>query len=150
MPQKVLAHVPKSCGTFHESIGHPCHATKIVVAHAPFFVACDMCHNFSGACATTFQLVQVTPFCGTCPMICGICPTFSGILVTTPPLVFRPSATVQAIFVKFGKSSELQIKSSLYLLYYTEACNELRGPSPRLSAWATQLRRIVAMVASCW
>ena len=42
------------------------------------------------------------------------------------------------------------VKSSLYSLYYAEACNELRGPSPRLSAWATQLRRIVATVASCW
>ena len=27
---------------------------------------------------------------------------------------------------------------------------ELRGPSPRLSAWATQLRRNVAAVASRW
>ena len=42
------------------------------------------------------------------------------------------------------------VKSSLYSLYYAEACNELRGPSPRLSAWATQLRRIVATVASRW
>ena len=43
-----------------------------------------------------------------------------------------------------------QIKSSLYSPYYAEACNELRGPSPRLSAWATQLRRNVATVASRW
>ena len=43
-----------------------------------------------------------------------------------------------------------QIKSSLYSPYYGEACNELRGPSPRLSAWATQLRRNVATMASCW
>ena len=43
-----------------------------------------------------------------------------------------------------------QIKSSLYSPYYVEACNELRGPSPRLSAWATQLRRNVAAVASRW
>ena len=28
--------------------------------------------------------------------------------------------------------------------------NELRGPSPRLGAWATQLRRNVATVASRW
>ena len=44
------------------------------------------------------------------------------------------------------------IKSSLYryLPHCAEVCNELRGPSPRLSAWATQLRRNVAMVASCW
>ena len=31
-----------------------------------------------------------------------------------------------------------QVKSSLYSPYYAEACNELRGPSPRLSAWSTQ------------
>ena len=43
-----------------------------------------------------------------------------------------------------------QIKSSLYSSYYAEACNKLRGPSPRLSAWATQLRRNVATVASRW
>ena len=43
-----------------------------------------------------------------------------------------------------------QIKSSLYSPYYAEASNELRGPSPRLSAWATQLRRNVATVASRW
>ena len=44
----------------------------------------------------------------------------------------------------------LKIKSSLYSPYCAEACNELRGPSPRLSAWATQLRRNVATVASRW
>ena len=43
-----------------------------------------------------------------------------------------------------------KIKSSLYSPYYAEACNELRGPFPRLSAWATQLRRNVATVASRW
>ena len=51
----------------------------------------------------------------------------------------------------FVSSHKLQkIKSSLYSPHYAEACNELRGPSPRLSAWATQLRRNVATVASCW
>ena len=43
-----------------------------------------------------------------------------------------------------------QIKSSLHSPYYAETCNELRGPSPRLSAWATQLQRNVATVASRW
>ena len=43
-----------------------------------------------------------------------------------------------------------KIKSSLYSPYYAEACNELRGPSPRLSAWATQLPRNVVTVASRW
>ena len=45
---------------------------------------------------------------------------------------------------------KIKIKSSLYSPYYAEACNELRGPSPRLSAWATQLQRNVATVASRW
>ena len=45
---------------------------------------------------------------------------------------------------------QIKIKSSLYLRYYAEACNELRGPSPWLSAWATQLQRNVAAVASRW
>ena len=45
---------------------------------------------------------------------------------------------------------ERQIKSSLYSPYYAEACNELQGPSPQLSPWATQLRRNVATVASRW
>ena len=34
-----------------------------------------------------------------------------------------------------------KIKFSLYSRYYTDACNEWRSPSPRLSAWATQLRK---------
>ena len=46
--------------------------------------------------------------------------------------------------------NQIKIKSSLYSPYYAEACNELRGPFPRLSAWATQLRRNVATVASRW
>ena len=50
----------------------------------------------------------------------------------------------------YTKSKFKKIKSSLYSSYYAEACNELRGPSPRLSAWATQLRRNVATVASRW
>ena len=42
-----------------------------------------------------------------------------------------------------------KIKPSLHSRYDTEACNEWRGPSPRLSAWATQLRNLAAM-GSCW
>ena len=40
------------------------------------------------------------------------------------------------------------VKFLLYSRYYAEACNEWRGPSPRLSAWATQLRRNIAAVAT--
>ena len=43
-----------------------------------------------------------------------------------------------------------QIKSLLYSPYYAEACNKWRSPFPRLSAWATQLRRNVAPVSSRW
>ena len=53
-------------------------------------------------------------------------------------------------YSKFCLSKKSKIKSSLYSPYYAEACNELRGPSPRLSAWATQLRRNAAAVASRW
>ena len=55
-----------------------------------------------------------------------------------------------ALLTKEESLNQNQIKSSLYSSYYAEACNELRGPSPRLSAWATQLRRNVATVASRW
>ena len=41
-----------------------------------------------------------------------------------------------------------KIKSSIYSRYYNEACNEWRSPSPPFSAWATQLRRNIAAVAS--
>ena len=41
-------------------------------------------------------------------------------------------------------------KSSLYSRYCVEACNKWGGLSPRLSAWATQLRRNVAAVACRW
>ena len=43
-----------------------------------------------------------------------------------------------------------KIKSPLRSRYYTEACNEWRDPSPRLSVWTTQLRRNIAAVASRW
>ena len=43
---------------------------------------------------------------------------------------------------------QIKIKSSLYWQCYAEAYNECRGPSPRLNAGATQLRRNVAAVAS--
>ena len=54
------------------------------------------------------------------------------------------------IYGKIVMQNQIKIKSSLYSSYCAEACNELRGPSPRLSAWATQLRRNVATVASRW
>ena len=39
------------------------------------------------------------------------------------------------------KNAFSNIKSLLYSRYYTEACNEWRDPSPRLSAWTTRLQK---------
>ena len=50
----------------------------------------------------------------------------------------------------YSDNAVQEIKSSLYSPHYAQACNEWRGPSPRLSAWATQLRTNVATVASRW
>ena len=75
--------------------------------------------------------------------------------------------TVQTVFTRIIPSCNVQLETfneqianlicntinqikSLYSRYYAEACKELRAPSPRLRAWATQLRRNVAMVASRW
>ena len=63
-------------------------------------------------------------------------------------LFFAVSFATQ--FTPIGRLHNLHIKSSLYSPHYAEACNELRGPSPRLSAWATQLRRNIATVVSRW
>ena len=52
--------------------------------------------------------------------------------------------------LQFSKIDIIKIKSLLYSRYYAEACKEWRGPSSRLSAWATQLRRNVAAVMSRW
>ena len=41
-----------------------------------------------------------------------------------------------------------KMKSLLYVRYYAEVCNEWRSPSMRLCAWATQLRRNFAVVAT--
>ena len=49
-----------------------------------------------------------------------------------------------ALCLQYWKS---KIKSSMYSQHYVEECNEWRGPSPRLSARATQLQRNVATVA---
>ena len=47
-------------------------------------------------------------------------------------------------------SSKIKIKPSLYSRCYTKTYNQRRGLSPRLSVWATQLRRNVAAVANRW
>ena len=52
--------------------------------------------------------------------------------------------------LRLGSDATIFFFFFLYSPYYAEACNELRGPFPQLSAWATQLRRNVATVASRW
>ena len=50
-----------------------------------------------------------------------------------------PATRLPQVFTWIKK---IKIKSSLYSQYYAESCDEWRGPSPRLSAWATQKHRI--------
>ena len=57
------------------------------------------------------------------------------------------------IFSVLGAQANIkknQIVIMQYSRYCAEACNEWRGPSPRLSVRAIQLRRNVATVASRW
>ena len=73
--------------------------------------------------------------------------------ITTNYCLFNECQNWFCPFNNFGRmlrKLQIKIKSSLYSPYYAEACNEWRGPSPRLSAWATQLRRNVATVANRW
>ena len=50
----------------------------------------------------------------------------------------------------FVYSSNQKIKSSLYSRYYAEACNEWRGLSPRIGAWATIPKKRRKGEASRW
>ena len=50
----------------------------------------------------------------------------------------------------YSDNATQKIESSLYSPYYAEERNEWRGPSPRLSACATQLRTNIATMASRW
>ena len=61
--------------------------------------------------------------------------------------------TRQSEFRKTSFNAKLNFKNQTFILrlrYYAKAYNERRGPSPRLSAWAAQLRRNIAVVASSW
>ena len=44
--------------------------------------------------------------------------------------------------------AQSEIKSSFNLQYYDEACDKRQDPSLQLNAWATQLRKNIAAVAS--
>ena len=57
--------------------------------------------------------------------------------------------SIKRKFDCFFPFQKIKIESTLYSRYYAEAC-KWRGPSPQLSAWATQLRRNVAAVAIRW
>ena len=56
------------------------------------------------------------------------------------------------LMLRFIAGLQLEIKFLLYSRHHAEveAWNQWRDPSPRLSAWATQLRRDIAAVASHW
>ena len=83
---------------------------------------------------------------------------FEGVLCVNKPIdmvCYKALCDVGQFYLLFNSLRLLlymqfqnQIESSLYSPYYDEACNELRGPSQLLSAWATQLGRNVATVAS--
>ena len=52
--------------------------------------------------------------------------------------------------IRYGTTRTKSNLHHTYSRYYAEACNQWRGPSPQLSAGATQLRRNVAAVARRW
>ena len=93
--------------------------------------------NSSSSIKYDVNLVIIT--LSTCPIHVGFRPT----------LLWAFCITIKFLMSRFKKVI-IKIKSSLYSRYYAEACNEWRGPSPRLSAWATQLRKNVVAVASRW
>ena len=95
---------------------------------------------FSHAPSVLVVFVQASP-----PMPCEDC-------CPSPPKKLQMG--LFDIYKHFSSSrffdSVTQIKSSLRSPYCAEACYEWRGPSPLLSAWATQLRRNIATMASRW
>ena len=80
------------------------------------------------------------------------------VVLSANPVMWKMNQRTQDSQVSFLLSTSnfyycyhiFQIKSPLYSQYYAEACNEWQGPFPRFSAWATQLRRNIAAVASRW
>ena len=57
---------------------------------------------------------------------------------------------VGAVHAVYSFPKKKKKKALLYSRYYAKACDEWQGPYPRLSAWATQLRRTFAAVVSGW
>ena len=60
-----------------------------------------------------------------------------------------PATLFEAVFPKRAHKPS-KSNRSLHSPYFAQACNEWRDPSPRLSAWATQLPRNIAAAVSPW
>ena len=71
----------------------------------------------------------------------------------SPPLVPLGCGLVWScrlgMFVEFRKIGTKKIFILLAVILYSETYNERRDPSPRLSAWTTQLWKSISAVASC-
>ena len=63
-------------------------------------------------------------------------------------ILHAASADVVSVCLDYFRNKPIKHKSSLYSRYYAEACNEWRGPSPRFSAWVTQLQRNIETLAT--
>ena len=71
-------------------------------------------------------------------------------LVSGSSLKYEVSAVTMAAHKNFLKKSNLHCNRFIKLAVVLQRRSEWRGPTPRLNAWTTQLRRNVAAVASRW
>ena len=71
-------------------------------------------------------------------------------LVSGSSLKYEVSAVTMAAHKNFFKKSNLHCNCFTKLTVVLQRRSEWRGPTPRLNAWTTQLRRNVAAVASRW
>ena len=70
-------------------------------------------------------------------------------LVSGSSLKYEASAVTMAAHI-IKKKSSLYCNRFIKLAVVLQRRSEWRGPTPRLNAWTTQLRRNVAAVASRW
>ena len=109
-----------------------------------------MCRNFLWHVPQLFETLATT-FCGMCLNLLGHMPHF---LWHVPHILWHvaywslPLLLVKAVKNVFPSELINNWQISQCSWYYAKACNEWRCSSPRLSAWATQLQRNVAAVAS--
>ena len=71
-------------------------------------------------------------------------------LVSGSSLKYEVSAVTMAAHKILKKKSNLHCNRFIKLAVALQRRSEWRGPTPRLNAWTTQLRRNVAAVASRW